>query len=237
MYVELLYGEESVNSWKDELDRVEANRKRWNAFLNDEASMSAPYKYKHPTIMGLARKLPPEKIGATVTSFTNWIYRLYIEKPDIEKLSLRRSLEREIIANRVPVPEHSKWKLDYNGTDGADDNILPISSLTVNGQGIRGKPDLVFREKNTGRVLIVEIKISDAYVPSDGWPNLRAQLWAYSKLDLLREAPEIILVGDIWAKTPRLRRARTLSWNASDRTLNSQCAELFELYKNHAAAR
>jgi hypothetical protein len=46
-----------------------------------------------------------------------------------------------------------------------------------------GKPDLVFREKRSGRILIVEIKATEADIYADGWPNLRAQLWAYSKID------------------------------------------------------
>ncbi len=51
-----------------------------------------------------------------------------------------------------------------------------------------GRPDLVFKHKKTGEVLIVEIKVTDAEIPDGGWPNLRAQLWAYSLADAFATA-------------------------------------------------
>lgn len=36
---------------------------------------------------------------------------------------------------------------------------------------VTGVPDLVFRERRSGKVLIVELKVSNASLPSDGWLN------------------------------------------------------------------
>src|SRR5690606_785060 len=131
------------------------------------------------------------------TGFTSWIFGLYESRRDARKLELGRQLEREVVARRIPVPEHSRWKLEYDGTSRSKQEPLSIPSLLVNGQALRGKPDLVFREKKANRVVIVDIKISNAFIPSDGWPNARAQLWAYSKADW--RASEIILAAEVWA--------------------------------------
>lgn len=233
LYLELLQGPSDDAAWKDDLRSVKAHGKRWNAFLNDAASMRHPFKWRHAEVARRARRSPPIDVKPTVTGFTDWIFGLYESKRDARKLEQHRQLEREVIANRIPVPEHSRWKLDYDGTSRSKREPLSIPRLLVNGQAIRGKPDLVFREKKNDRVVIVEIKISNAFIPSDGWPNLRAQLWAYSKA--YEGTSEILLVGEIWAKEARLRRRRTLVWNASDNTLDRQCSELFEIYRTHAA--
>lgn len=239
IYVELLYGPSPEDHWKKELKSVAADLKRWNAFLGSAASMDSPFKVGYTDVVRRAHRVPPENVEATVASLTDWIYRLYVEKPEIEKLRLLQRLERQVVAKRIPVPAHSRWKCIHNGTDEGNGKVLPISVLRVRGEAMRGKPDLVFREKESGCLLIVEIKISDAYVPSDGWPNLRAQLWAYSKIDhdYWRDAPEIFLAGEIWARSVRLRRTRTLYWKAPDPTLDSQCMELFEIFKNHVEAQ
>lgn len=236
IFIELLHGDSDNAGWRDKLRSTEANRKRWNAFFAKPASMVQPYKWRHQLILHQARRRPPTTTKSTVTGFTDWIFGLYESKQNILKLEIGRRLEREIVAKRIPLPEHSRWKVDYNGTAASKAKSLPISALQVNGAGLRGKPDLVFREKHTGRVIILEIKVSDAPIPSDGWPNLRAQLWAYSKADRWNDAPSVMLVGEIWAKSGRLRCRDAIHWDGLDQTLDGQCAELFEVYRRHSAA-
>jgi hypothetical protein len=233
LYLELLQGPSNAAAWKNDLREVEAHRQRWNAFLNDAVSMQHPFKLSHAELVRRARRSPPIDVKPIVTGFTDWIFGLYESKGDVRKLEQHRQLESKVVASRIPVPEHSRWKLHYDGTSGSMREPLSMPGLLVDGQALRGKPDLVFREKKKrNRVVIVEIKISNASVPSDGWPSLRAQLWAYSKA--YEDASEILLVGEIWAKEARLRRRRTLVWNASDSTLDRECSELFDIYRIQA---
>ena len=88
----------------------------------------------------------------------------------------------------------------------------------------------MFREKNTGKVLIVEIKASNAVIPRDGWPNLRAQLWAYSRLDEWRDSPGMLLVGEIWNENGSQRRG-AFGWEAKEAELNRDNQELFNEYR------
>ena len=81
-----------------------------------------------------------------------------------------------------------------------EENALKISALQLNdGSCMYGKPDIVLYQKRTRKYLIVEIKSSAIrFPPSDGWPNLRAQLWAYSKADIFERASEVILGAEVY---------------------------------------
>ena len=108
---------------------------------------------------------------------------------------------------------------------------MAIPTLTIDGNPLRGVSDLVFRDRKTNRILIVEIKVSRAKLREDGRPNLKAQLWAYSLIDRWAKAPEILLAGEVWAPTrPEPLRRRTWFWNAADETLQAENRELFEAY-------
>jgi len=123
------------------------------------------------------------------------------------------------------------WVLYLDGVRSHMNEGLPISSLTIDGKPLRGVPDLVFRERRTNRILIVELKVSEAQLWADGWPNLRAQLWAYSRIDRWANAPEILLAGEVWApRRPEPLRRRTWLWNTADETLQTENRELFEAY-------
>lgn len=76
---------------------------------------------------------------------------------------------------------------------------------------------------------MVEIKISEAPIPDGGWPNLRAQLWAYSKIDKWAQSSDILLVGEIWGSTEGLRLRRAMRWQPLD--LEEENIQLFELYR------
>lgn len=65
---------------------------------------------------------------------------------------------------------------------------------------MRGSPDLVFRNINSGQVLIVEIKLSKMKIPSNLWPNVWAQLWCYSQIAIAKNAPEVTVTGEVWAE-------------------------------------
>lgn len=167
--------------------------------------------------------------------------RLYSPSKDSSALLQGVTGERIVVDYRrrlayakrvIPRWEHSSWKLIHDGIRGNFEAAFEIPTLTINGLSLVGVPDLVFREKKTGRILIVELKVSTAELPSDGWPNLRAQLWAYSRIERWAyQAPEVLLAGEVWQHeyTDPVRRA-TYFWRASNERLNHECKELFQVY-------
>ena len=226
---------------------------RWSALLGEAPSLGVPYRFTHAELMSrcqsatLNRRRRQERgeiiqpRSPTVSSFGDWLMRLYT--PVRNDYALWRGLdgERAVVDHRkslarmkreVPRWEHANWKLVHDGIRGSFDNSFDIPSLKVDGQTLQGVPDLVFREKRTGRILIVEIKISSAALPSDGWPNLRAQLWAYSKTARwCAKAPEVLLAGEVWQHgTAEPVRRTTYFWKASDSTFDTECQDLFQAY-------
>ena len=232
-YINLLYGAPDEWSWKRDLESATSNLRRWRLLLGDEPTPGASYRVAHDRLLFLAKNYPPKKVGQTVTDFTDWIFRLYVPERDYSSLLRGQQIEREIATLRVPAPVHSRWKLEYNGMSGTDSEAFEISTLKINGTPLRGKPDLVFREKGTKRILIVEVKTSEADIPSNGWPNMRAQLWAYSKIDAWRDAEEILLVGEVWGFKYGLRLRHSIRWVKGDQILERENAELFACYSNY----
>jgi hypothetical protein len=145
-----------------------------------------------------------------------------------------KRVEREI-RPRIPVlPRHSEWELIYRDPLVERPEPLPASCLRVESNAVWGAPDFVYKHRKTGEVLIIDRKASDRDIPCDGWPNLRAQLWAYSLIDEWRDAPKIHLIGDVWTLWRRNPSHRAvLYWNAADPAFQDQNRELFELYGGH----
>lgn len=235
--------------WHGELKKAHAevesrrlNAVRWDGFVGGggTSTYGPPYRYSHEAIVATARRRGSTNVGTRVTNFSDWVYGLYHERRDEKALARGRRLEQELVRRYVPVPANDTWELIYKGIrSDAQTPSKVISSLTVNGQPLSGKPDLVFKERSSGRILIVEIKASYRTIPLDGWPNLRAQLWAYSQIDKWREAP-IVLVGEVWwysymSEKPLLRGR--LRWSSADLEFNARNSELFELYRSAAQVR
>ncbi|MDP1886862.1 hypothetical protein [Polaromonas sp.] len=230
---------------------------RWEALLGQVENEGAAYRITHETLMRLiSRKKEtaarvsnkPKSIEMptpTVSSFGDWILRHYSPDRSPEALISGITGERAVVDHRarirqtkreVPRWENDGWKLIHDGVRGVFDKPYPIPSLTINGQQMMGVPDLVFREKHTGRILIVELKVSSADLPVDGWPNLRAQLWAYSRIALWRTAPEILLAGEVWShKFSTPTRRQTYFWRENEPSLQIECAELFKAYGGEIA--
>jgi hypothetical protein len=228
--IEALYGKKDEWTWKQDLVDVQADYKRWQGLLSQGAYGKNPFRFNHAMLVRMGQLFPPEETGRTVTAFTDWIFRLY--KPQRDYVALKRGahFEREIAIKRVRHPQHTGWKLIYDGMNGSEEHALPISELAINGDPIYGKPDLVFREKKTGRIMILEIKVSERDIPSDGWPNLQAQLWAYSKIDIWKDAPEVLLVSEVWSYSYGVRRRGTIQYLRDDPIFQSQNRKLFNLY-------
>ena len=234
-YIDLLYGSPSEWTRKRDLELVSANMDRWKRFLANEPASGQPFHIAHQQLMWDAKHRTPIAVGGSVSNFTDWIYRLYIPQKDYASLVRGLRVERDIAIQKIQVPNHSRWKLIHNGMGDNAKNAFPIAALTINGAPMRGSPDLVFQEKDTRRILIVEIKVTEKDIPSDGWPNMRAQLWAYSQIDKWKDAPEVILVGELWGFSP-LRWRKVIRWRRGEKQFEQENTELFDCYRAFATA-
>jgi len=184
-----------------------------------------------------------------VSDFSNWVLRHY--NLGTIQSSLRKGIEGETSVERhreflhkldlgFPASSESSWKLIHNGIAHKESKPFRISRLKLDGNALTAVPDLVFQEMRTGKIAIVEIKVSHKPVWANGWPNLRAQLWAYSHIDDWADAPEIILAGEVWSPpilpifSPTWKI--THRWNSRDESLNNECELLFRTYGGSIAA-
>jgi len=229
-YIRQLFGDMELG-FEKALDSAVEEMRRWEMILNARNSDENPYRIGPRRIHELAKKNPPRKSGRRVTDFTDWVFGLY-NRHNYKSLALGEAAEREIARRKIPIPDHhDRWRLVHNGIgENARVNARPISSLLIDGEPVFGSPDLVFREKRTGRVLIIEVKATRVQeLPSDGWPNLRAQLWAYSQIDDWRDSEEILMVGEIWGVS-NLKLRKTIGWVKGEEPFESRNRKLFDCY-------
>lgn len=233
------------------VDRVygasdESIRARWELILTRDECQVGARRFDCERLIERATKRLPSGNRNTVTGFTDWIYGLYGIQRKTQAMMKGIAAEALIHGARIPKLENSGWDLIHCGLALPNEPVskLPrkdffVSSLAVDGQPLRASPDYVFRERSTTqhstargteRIVIVEIKNTAVPVPVDLWPNVRAQLWAYSKIDDFIHASQVILVGEIWGKggTPGLRRSVT--WLRDDSMLEDECSQLFRVY-------
>lgn len=218
------------------------NNWRWDRFLQDSGNhVYEPYWLTHSNLLkraALKNRINLSNNGNhTVSDFTDWIYDLRDVTKDLQALSRGKAAESRIGEKKKLINElrgNSDWRLLYRDPIVSKPEPLEISHLTVHGHSIYGAPDYVFKNDKTNTVLIVEVKVSNrSYLCSDGWPNLRAQLWAYGHIDcLINDSENIVLVGEVWGELGGdyfLRQ--TLQWDFYDQKFYDQNMELFEAYK------
>jgi hypothetical protein len=203
------------------------------------------YEYSHQklTFRGRRRKLLHPK--PTVSSFADWVYDLAHDDVPPEVREAQRELGAEgeawIERQRKTIPPAQVpfgWTLEFADPLDGSAPAFTISSLTLKGQPLRGRPDLVFRN-GSGDIAIVERKVTRAReVPLQGWPNLRAQLWCYSLIDRWKDAREVYLFGEIWqwvGGEPQLDDAYP-RWRRSNSKLQRECEELFRIWGGRVEA-
>jgi hypothetical protein len=180
-----------------------------------------------------------KKRGNRVTDFSGWVFDLCFPRCRRNALALKMGKETEecLLQRhrarrplRLPelTPQTRDWKIVFRDPL-TDVEPFRISALKVDGRALYGVPDIVYRNRKTGEIMIVEIKASEAEVPADGWPNLRAQLWCYAQIDDWRDASKITLVSQVWkpgATTPR----KTLIWDNVSRSFQEGCRNMFDAY-------
>lgn len=216
------------------LGRQWLEAKRWAYYLggNSKSSVgSTAFWVDHNNLVRRANACSPHRPRNTVTAFSGWVFSLYRPDPNTQAINHGKRIERILQRRRFPAPTKSGWELVFQDPLLDSRNAKKISALRVNGSPIWGIPDLVLREKSTGHIIIVERKASNADIPTDGWPNVRAQLWAYSQFDEWCTSPRITLACEVWGfNDQKIRLRDTRIWCATDALLNSQNTELFSIY-------
>ena len=61
---------------------------------------------------------------------------------------------------------------------------------------MRASPDLAYRHKKTHAVFIVSLGFTQKSIPSNLWPDVWAQLWAYAQILKFNDS-KLTVVGDI----------------------------------------
>ena len=190
----------------------------------------------------------PRFRGNSVSAFADWIYELNEVCKRGERLRAGLDAEPTVRWSRVQAPISDRWRLIHDGMagtvpdnvggkDGTGKKSFLVSDLAIDGLPMRACPDLIFREVEQrdhafpqgARLIILEVKCTDAEIPDILWSNARAQLWAYSKIDDFRCASDMYLVCEIWSADGRARR-RTFTWRRHQLDLDAECEQLFELY-------
>lgn len=196
----------------------------------------------------------------TVSHFEEWVFNktnpTYV-RPDykselLDRQKLGRFTHSQIQLTRGWVKQveaakglSSSWELVYaDPHDDSDSRIFNASCLTVDGKPMRGKPDVVLRDTETGTIIIIERKVTsweDKEIPKYAWPNIRAQLWCYSWMDDWVNASDIVLICQFWRR--RIEKGRQVAegawlwnwdirpaWRRSTAWVDSQCLQYFIEY-------
>lgn len=239
---------EEISKWQREgLSKL--NARRWQEFF--APTKRAEWKPYPVSPELLVRRAQSQSVRVNrsagahrVTDFSNWVFRHYHGGSSTAlqggKLG-ERTVRSLALLNIDDNPVAGDWKLvAFDALNGRPE-AHRISMLTVNGEPIYGAPDYVFRNERTSTTLIVEVKtFSGAFhhLPSDGWPDLRAQLWAYGHIDeFFEDSKQIILVGEVWQPTTvkSLRLVQTLRWDLADNGFYSANEALFNIYRERAS--
>ncbi len=177
--------------------KVEAVRKAYFG-LEIFGDINASYHYTNRRLQSLARSeliSGGHELGNRVTDFTKWLMSLYLKKaPSSYNREMGKKIERNVARAAKPL-NLPDWELLFRDPLVKRAESLQISSLQVDGRPIWGVPDVVYHNKRTGEIIIVERKATNAKIPGNGWPNLRAQLWAYAHADRWINSIDKITLG------------------------------------------
>lgn len=180
-----------------------------------------------------------------VTDFSGWVYQLQGIPSDWTALEAGKEAEREVerarkrrrqLLRSLRPLEINGWRLIYSDLAEEFARRLKISLLEVNGKPLYGSPDYVFLHEESGELRILEIKCTDAKLRANGWPNLRAQLWAYGHIDEFMQGTQasgIVLVGEIWDRHGDELR-QTIRWEMGDSEFFGENKRLFDLWCERA---
>jgi len=184
------------------------------------------------------------------SSFANWVYRqtnsnrIVRDKTKAKKL---KEMGREThlhIDNffrmkwtnaNLQSESASDWNVKHSEIDGRNGIYYKSSCLKLDGKSMNCSPDLILTHKYKNQAVVIERKttqLQERFIPRRGWPNVQAQLWCYSWMDILEDYDEVILVGQIWR---RYRYTYVLCtnhsiWRKQDKRFHQYCLNWFNEY-------
>lgn len=181
---------------------------------------AAPFQVVPSQFLKRARFVRPDAPEGNASAFANWVYSIY-GKGDGGDEALKRGFEAEREVFEVRGARHGArslmtacdaeflaqrrpdWELVHCGLHLEQEGEVPfflIDGLPVRNRPLRVSPDLIYRNRNTGEVVIVEVKLSRQSLPPNLWPNVWAQLWCYANIPLVEKAPRITVIAEIWGE-------------------------------------
>lgn len=135
-----------------------------------------------------------------------------------------------------------EWKCVYaDPPDRADAHVFQASCLWINGSPMRCRPDVVLRDEKTGRVIILERKVTHTvrereHYLAHGYLSHWCQAWCYAWIDDWLNAPDVLLVLQYWYRdwsrsnwAKRLDDFQPVKWRSS-RQFHSEILRLFREY-------
>ena len=223
---------------------------RFRDLTNPPDNYLENFRYTTDDLLKASRETDIKHNG-NVTDFSGWVYSLYKKQASPSTLARNTAMETNIdrakeIAKFEKETSHDYrmtcaeatpgWKLKYKHFADEDSSPLRITDLQSSGYDFFGKPDLVFKNKK-GEILIVEIKMTQANVPKNGWPNIGAQLWSYAHADVFKDAPKIHLAAEVYRahfswksrKAPQLSKV-CIAYDFYDQTFQENNKKLFDRF-------
>ncbi|WP_133062286.1 hypothetical protein [Paraburkholderia hospita] len=159
------------------------------------------YSTTHGDVHDRERGIETERgIGQGLSEF----FHADMESRD-EKMEQRRAYRRRKLCelgDELQNPSFTGWELVHSGLHLLDEltTWYSVPDLCVGNVPLRASPDLLFLNRVTGEVIVVEIKSSEMEIPSNLWPNIWGQLWCYAQIPFVREASRVTVVGEVWGE-------------------------------------
>ena len=159
-----------------------------------------------------AASKPPREAEATVSAFSQWVYSLYSNdfgsdedrhdgKESEQDIWKRRGQAFGCNSGKFLQDSGSSWCLLHNGLHlnrSDSPHVFELPGLSIRGKPLRASPDLIFGNRATSEAVIVEIKHTRMAIPRNLWPNVWAQLWCYSQIEIVARANEVTVIGEVW---------------------------------------
>jgi len=216
-------------------------RDPWAVSFGGHEAPTSEFQVSPAELLRRAHEQPPEQAAPSVAAFADWVYSLYRRGPSLQGMARGRAAEKlwdgglKYDASFGDVSS-SLWQLAYRGMGEIGESAPPFSAptLQVRGEPLRCRPDLVYRHRYASCAVIVEVKCTSKPIPRSLWPNVWAQLWAYSKIEEFAKLERIVVLAEIWAEHgSRIILRRMVRRDPRREPFDRFYCELFNSYQNH----
>lgn len=183
-------------------------------FSKQDAKPPTTFQLIPSDFLRRAQEMPPKNPQPSASAFSQWVYSLYGKADGSdedrkdgtaaeEDIWQRRCAAAGSNNNQYLRNVGSDWELVHNGLhlSGKDaPKFFKIDDLRVGKEPLRASPDLIYFNEKISEAIIVEIKYSRLPITTNLWPNVWAQLWCYSQLEIAKKAHKLAVVGEVWGE-------------------------------------